>query len=385
MKTHSPDNTKTILADTSSAASQLHAEIEEMRRRLAALEARAPAHANQTVGRKRHWHATPKRLALMIAGVMLVGATIVFGQSAVDALFVDKNGNVGIGTTAPANKLSVMGNADFSGNVAVGTSTPANKLSVTGNADFSGNVGIGTTAPAAKLDIKDRIALQDASGRNYFKDFEKNDGKGLRVGTVWGQYGVFAETGLGALGGVDGVTLQNGGLKVDKAGVVSTSSDMSVGRFVRSKGRYQRDSEAETTYSLSPRYHLSLTAGAFDGTTKLIPQDVIDDLCGDWDGCEYRLGMTRWSDDTQTETASRSGLFYYSTSDGHWRSSEDQVGVDGNRITEHVKYIWETCYFTDAPHFQRTSQRDEVRGMYLLVWYVGFSNKNRTCELTLID
>lgn len=362
MKTDSPDNTKTILADTSSAASQLHAEIDEMRRRLAALEARAPTHTNQTAGRKRHWHATPKRLALMIAGVMLFGATIVFGQSAVDALFVDKNGSVGIGTTAPANKLSV-----------------------TGNADFSGNVGIGTTAPAAKLDIKDRIALQDASGRNYFKDFEKNDGKGLRIGTVWGQYGVFAETGLGALGGADGVTLQNGGLKIDKAGVVSTSTDLSVGRFVHSKGHYQRDSQAETTYSLSPRYHLSLTGGAFDGGTRLIPQDVINDLCGDADGCEYRLGMTRWSNDTQTETSSRSGLFYYSIGDGHWRSSEDQTGVDGNRITEHVKLIWETCYFTDAPYFQRIGQRDEDRGMYLLVWYAGFSNKNRTCELTLID
>ncbi len=380
MKNYSPDYTETILADTSSAASQLQAEIDEMRRRLAALEARAPA-----IGRKEHWRATPKRLALMIAGLMVGGATIVFGQSAVDSLFVSKNGNVGIGTTTPANKLSVVGNADFSGNVAVGASTPANKLSVTGNADFSGNVGIGTTAPAAKLDIKDRIALQDAGGRNYFKDVERNDGKGLRVGAVWGQYGVFAETGLGALGGKDGVTLQNGGLKIDSAGVVSTGSDLSIGRFVRSKGRYQRDSQAEATYSLSARYHMSLTGGAFDGSTKLIPQDVIDDLCGDSDGCEYRLGMTRWDNDTLTETASRTGLLYYSTGDGRWRSSEDQTGVDGNRITEHVKNVWDTCYFTDAPYFQRTGQRDEQRGMYLLVWFGGYSNKNRTCELTLID
>ena len=250
---------------------------------------------------------------------------------------------------------------------------------------LTGDVGVGTPAPAAKLDIKDRIALQDANGRNYFKDSEKNDGKGLRVGAVWNQYGLYAETGRGALGGADGVTLQNGGLTINNTGVVSTSGDLSVGRFVSSKGHYQRDNQTETTYSLSPRYHVSLTGGAFDGSTRLIPQDVINELCGDSDGCEYRLGMTRWSDDTQTETASRSGLFYYSMSDGHWRSSEDQIGVDGNRITEHVKYIWETCYFTDAPYFQRTEQRDDARGMYLLVWHKGFSYKNRTCELTLID
>ena len=104
MKNYSPDSTETILADTSSAASQLQAEIDDMRRRLAALEARAPAHAEQTAGRKRHWRATPKKLALMIAGVMLAGATIVFGQSAVDALFVSKDGKVGIGRHRPGSR-----------------------------------------------------------------------------------------------------------------------------------------------------------------------------------------------------------------------------------------------------------------------------------------
>ncbi|WP_410959749.1 hypothetical protein, partial [Salmonella sp. SAL4356] len=43
---------------------------------------------------------------------------------------IQQNGNVGIGTSGSANKLAVVGNADFSGSVGIGTTTPAYKLSV---------------------------------------------------------------------------------------------------------------------------------------------------------------------------------------------------------------------------------------------------------------
>ena len=59
-----------------------------------------------------------------------------------DPLTITKEGNVGIGTPTPGNKLSVAGNADFSGKVSVGS-----------NADFSGKVGIGTVTPVSKLHI----------------------------------------------------------------------------------------------------------------------------------------------------------------------------------------------------------------------------------------
>lgn len=110
---------------------------------------------------------------------------------------INGTGNVGIGTTTPANKLSVAGNADFTGNVGIGTTTPQGKLHINGGNlvldnsnqrffengnptwDISGgssnyaigrsgndypfvidyataNVGIGTTTPAAKLDVVGR-------------------------------------------------------------------------------------------------------------------------------------------------------------------------------------------------------------------------------------
>ena len=53
-----------------------------------------------------------------------------------------------LGTNNSA-KVNILSN----GNVGIGTETPGNKLSVAGNANFSGNVGIGTVSPSYKLEV----------------------------------------------------------------------------------------------------------------------------------------------------------------------------------------------------------------------------------------
>jgi len=57
------------------------------------------------------------------------------------------------------------------GRVGIGNSAPANPLSVTGNADFSGNVGIGTTNPGVPLSFSgslgEKISLAGPTGNNH--------------------------------------------------------------------------------------------------------------------------------------------------------------------------------------------------------------------------
>lgn len=389
MKSHSPEGSEKILAGTTSAAVQLQAEIDEMRRRLAALEACTSAPANQTVGRKRHWRATPKKLALMIAGVMLAAATIAFGQGAIDALFVSKDGNVGIGTTTPANKLSVSGNADFSGNVGIGTTAASAKLDVAGSGWFRTDQGaLPATAGKGVRVFYDEFAGK--TGQIYSYDYATSDPRNLILQGPGGNVGIGTTTPANKLS-VSGNSDFSGNVGI---GTSTPRAKLDVAGTIISRGRYQRDADAETTYELSPRYHLSLTGPKYAGSTRQIPQQTIIDLCGDQDGCQFRLGMTRWDNDAETEAASITGLLYYA-SDGHWRTSMllqvgkvpkngEATGVDGNRITEHVANAWDTCYFTDAPYLNGTGMRDEDRSMYLLVW-TGYTNANRTCELTLID
>ncbi|MCX8497326.1 MAG: tail fiber domain-containing protein [Akkermansiaceae bacterium] len=154
------------------------------------------------------------------------------------ALNVD-GGNVGIGTSTPNSKLEVAGAIAASGSDGYvfrwggdtdgGLFSPADgTVTIKTNAlermrvGASGNVGIGTTAPSAKLDIGGGgVLLNGVDGRNYFKDSEKQDGLGLRVGALWSTYGIYAESGNCAVGGYTGVVLQ------DKIGI-NTSGRMSL-------------------------------------------------------------------------------------------------------------------------------------------------------------
>jgi hypothetical protein len=108
----------------------------------------------------------------------------------------------------------------------------------------TGNIGIGTTSPTAKLDVNgdvtangslksnsmlvDGVSINGNKGRNYFKDEErKNNEKenGLRVGVAWGMYGIYAEDGPAVVGGVEGVSLQNGAVRVAAGGNVGIGTD----------------------------------------------------------------------------------------------------------------------------------------------------------------
>jgi len=313
---------------------------------------------------------------ISLLGILLLGGGFQTGQSSDDALFIDKNGRVGIGTTTPEAELEVAGSTKISGSVGINrapaddqhlaiqpledhiplnVTDPAGTkkwLTVTAVGDVimnGGNVGIGTTDPGAKLEV---------SGNTKLNGNVIMDGGNVGIGTASPE------------------------ARLEVAG------DARINGKVTRYARYQRDDETESFYEISPRYHLSLTGVNYGGRTKTIPQDTLKALCADPDGCQVRLAMTRWASDTNTESASVFFTFYYSADDGRWRASRtdagDANGVDGDGTTRHVRNIWGTCFFTDGTYDQYADKGDKRIGMQLLVWK-DYTYKNRTCELTLID
>ena len=93
------------------------------------------------------------------------------------------NGNVGIGTTTPANKLSVEGNANFTGSVSIGTNSSDYKFSVTASrydapVAFIEN-SYGTGAVAHGLYIK---AGSSHNAGSWFIAFWRPDG--MQIGSI---------------------------------------------------------------------------------------------------------------------------------------------------------------------------------------------------------
>jgi len=108
--------------------------------------------------------------------------TIAFSEGGAEAMRIDSSGNVGIGTSSPATKLSVVASANSGINVTNGTMTGiffnSSDTSIaigstsnhpvaflTNNAerlriDSSGNVGVGTASPSQKLDVYGAVAAR---------------------------------------------------------------------------------------------------------------------------------------------------------------------------------------------------------------------------------
>ncbi|MDL1973968.1 MAG: hypothetical protein LWX55_04135 [Deltaproteobacteria bacterium] len=279
-------------------------------------------------------HLLSKRLTYtLIFAIILLGGNTQPAQSSEDALFIDANGRVGIGTNKPQSQLDVAGDAGVKGNTTVdkrldvkGDTKVGGKLDVTGNSSVKGN-----TTVDKRLDVK-------------------------------------GDTKVGG--------------KLDVKGNIS------------SHARYQRNDEPESSYEISSRYHLSLT-GAKDGwNTKTIPQNVLKALCADPDGCEVRLAnITPFCDTSK----SVSFLFYYSKNghwhSSETATGAATSGVDGNNRVESVMDVSSfACFladgFYDSTHdpinHQDVQKNDRQESMHLGSWHK-HKYSDGTCECTIID
>jgi hypothetical protein len=331
-------------------------------------------------------------LHLLLVAVFAAGAAHAHAQAS--AVYIDDTGKVGIGNTAPAAPLDVTGNAVISGQVRIGGAPdPASNrpLDVAG----PGGIRIGQTAPQSD---QNEIFFQDNGQIRSFDNnhriiFDRSSAAlELReLGNIILSAGATAGqrtqkvivTGAGM--NVNGDMTVTGGATVNGAATIAGA--LTLNGSVSQTVQYQIDDNALTTFfKPMQRYHMSLTYRNYAGRTKTIPTDILIALCGKPDGCQVRLGMKGWENATQTETASRSFVFYYSPANGRWRTSEDKVGVVGNRTIEHASDMgnWHACYFTDGTYVAGGSAADNGTGMQLLVYTGGYPNATRTCELTLI-
>jgi hypothetical protein len=83
-----------------------------------------------------------------------------------NTVIMKNNGNFGINTDDPIQKLHVVGNTYLNGNLGIGISTPAQKLHVVGTTYLNGNVGIGVSTPQAKLDVSGDVSIEGTFALN---------------------------------------------------------------------------------------------------------------------------------------------------------------------------------------------------------------------------
>jgi len=129
---------------------------------------------------------TAPTAALDVAGGIKASGTSGFTFNSGDldgGLFSPSDGMVTLRTNGTERMR-----ADANGNVGIGTTAPTNKLTISGSADITGNLGIGTASPGAStlLQLNSNTAVNDRiklTGNNYNStSSDSNNGVSFRLG-----------------------------------------------------------------------------------------------------------------------------------------------------------------------------------------------------------
>jgi hypothetical protein len=316
----------------------LRAELAALQKKLHALETNQGG-AIASAPTLSRWRLSKRMMMVLLPVVALLAAGgVLYGQGAMDALFIDKDGKVGIGTTTPSAKLEVSldnpngwnGNLrglrllspdkDYaldvnahvieSGNVGYHFS-PNNQLGL--EITTPGNVGIGTMKPEAKLDVRGKTLVQslsftDGSGTSYADNWvgmadnilEKT--KWLHIGGITDEgkrrIALFADTTYVA--GRVGIGTTKPDTELDVAGAIKATSVN------------------------GEKPPMVFEVGQKDDTQKwyAVNKDI-KDLCGDADGCTMKFFLRSNNSD---EVRTISEQIYIEQPD---KSSNKQPGLHG--------------------------------------------------------
>ena len=146
-----------------------------------------------------------------------IGASTIVGNS--NVMTLQSDGNVGIGTTSPKNKL------DIEGGLAVGATYSGTVTAPTNGAIIEGNLGIGTTAPGASFHVNHTTADQVSifeSGDNTANLEIKDNTDSVYLGVRGAQE--IAWFGASNLPGTDSINLNttNGNIGIGTTAPIST-------------------------------------------------------------------------------------------------------------------------------------------------------------------
>jgi len=320
-----------------------------------------------------------------------------------------KHGNVGIGVAAPAEKLDVNGTVKstglyVNGNAGIGVSPHATvKLDVVGTTRTSdllvtGKVGIGTVAPAKELHIKGGVMVDGdwlrVKGSNglYFEDY--GGGFHMTENTYIRNYnnktlnirGATSSAPAMITSGRIGINViepkasldVNGDMKLGNSNVACTST-------LEGSLRYNSTTKLMeycngTSWGPVARKRSAVYTASVDQNSTSIPISVIEELCGDEDGCKVRVWMTNYT--PNYAAASRESLFFYDKTTRRYRSSNgDRTGQNYNGVkAEHALIFW-SCHFTDTEYINGSMTNDDAN-MHLLNWS---AYTNETCNIAFFD
>lgn len=333
------------------------------------------------------WSGNYQQLtAKWVTGIVLDPGTA-YGKSYVDitggGLRVTA-GTVGIGTTAPEANLhlrdatpTIRISSTSSGASALSQNSPGLELTSNGTnatSKYTPMIKFGSTDPQfTTSNPKFSAGIVGRATETYGSDTDGGMALDFAVSPN--------DPGATPVPSVEMTLTHNGNLGI---GTTNPDEKLEVNGYIKSKGVINTDGTVTDSEVIAKRYHVVSRYGTNTRSTVALDMTIINELCGDEDGCIVRGLMRRWSNNTQTQAATRGPyVFTYNDADGHWRLYDNE-GIDGSGGTQHVWQWWD-CYLTDGVYSNGSNLGDPGKGLGLLNWNSDYSNASKTCEITFED
>lgn len=186
-----------------------------------------------------------------------------------------------------------------------------------------------------------------------------------------------------------GMTLSGGGT----AKTVTVEGGWSAGA-IRDQGDSNGGPNQRSTYPVSMNRYVveAPDNGASPNTVPIDPQ-ILNDYCGDIDGCWVSLYMRNF-DPARTKVMAGITARHFTLDDvatnqqQYWdmrdTASNAAVGFDNNGAVQHVLQIYDACFFTDA-EYNNAQGSDSAPGFGLLNWHGAYDALTMTCVLIIED